>query len=400
MTTTHWIAAGAAAALFVGSFISILMRSSYLRMHLRLFAGTAATGAVFMLAVLALEGAIEGWAEIDLRTGRGGTITLLLYSALIAAPLQMALCTLAVWPFWRMRRLQMRAGMSRRLEIREGLAFAASAACGFALVRSGSHLFASAAEGTGGGWLVIRASLWPPVFTTLCCGWGYVLGRHATRGMRGRRFSSAWLGTVVMSAVADQLVFRRGPVALLALVPLALFASGFAIVVWRDLQAGTGGSSGGRISSMLASAPAPSLEAIREAFRRRDRPIEIRWIAFGTFVTTGVITAGLIAAVWLGHEFGLDFAAVDADETGMSAMAPVAWLGMSVLVAFPVSGYLLARASGTSSVLEPAVASSLAMVLVMVLLGMMAPVAVVFVVAFAPIGFALACFGAWVGMEG
>ena len=87
-------------------------------------------------------------------------------------------------------------------------------------------------------------------------------------------------------------------------------------------------------------------------------------------------------------------------KRGADAMAPLALLGAGALAAFPASGYLLARASGTRSVLEPAMASAFAMVLVMVFMGMLAPVSVVFAVAFAPVAFALSCVGAWVGLSG
>jgi hypothetical protein len=43
-------------------------------------------------------------------------------------------------------------------------------------------------------------------------------------------------------------------------------------------------------------------------------------------------------------------------------------------------------------------ASALAIVLVMVLMGLVAPTSVVFAIAFAPIAFALSCAGAWVGI--
>jgi len=395
VSTLHWIVAAAVAVVVLGIQVGALWRSSYMRMHLGSYLGAMAAGAALVVPSTLLERVLQGWAEIDPTTGQGGTVTLLVYAVLIIAPLEMGLCTLAVWPFWRLRRLRMRAGLSRTLEIREGVGFATSAALGFGTARSAVYLLAATP-----GWLsLLRACLWPLVFATLCALWGYVLGRHAQRGMRGRRFSSTWLAAVVLSAVADQVTFRRGAAAMLALIPLMAFMLGFSLVIWRDLQGREGGSSGGKLSSIIASAPAPSLETIRDAFRRQDRPLTLRWIAFGALVTTGVITAGLVGSVWLGHELNLDFAAVDAVEVGAEAMAPVALLGTGILIAFPISGYLLARASGTQSVLEPAVASSLAMVLVMVLLGMMAPVSVVFAVAFAPIGFALTCVGAWVGME-
>jgi hypothetical protein len=67
------------------------------------------------------------------------------------------------------------------------------------------------------------------------------------------------------------------------------------------------------------------------------------------------------------------------------------------LAAFPVSGYLIAKASNLPTLLEPALASGLAIVFMLVLLGLAAPVALVFALAFSPIAWGLACAGAWVG---
>jgi hypothetical protein len=215
--------------------------------------------------------------------------------------------------------------------------------------------------------------------------------------MGGRRFSSAVFGATLFLAVCDQLILRHGPMALLSALPVLASMLLVAYALWVT-QGGQTSSSGGALSSMLASAPAPSINAIREAFRRQDRPLTLRWISFGAIVTTGMITTGVAGAVLLGHKLGLDFSAVDRYEAGAEAMAPLALLGLGALAAFPSSGYLLARASGARSVLEPAMASALAMVLVMVFMGMVAPVSVVFVIAFAPIAFALSCAGAWVGL--
>jgi hypothetical protein len=59
---------------------------------------------------------------------------------------------------------------------------------------------------------------------------------------------------------------------------------------------------------------------------------------------------------------------------------------------------LIARASGAQSMIEPAIAAGLAIMGTLVLLGLAAPISVVFALAFAPIAFGLACAGAWVGM--
>ena len=328
---------------------------------------------------------------------RGGQVTLLLYGFLVAAPLEMGVTTLAVVPFWRLRRIRMRAGVSRALEVREGASFATSAAMGLTAMRNVATFWIH-----GVTWLAIaRNLLWTATFALLCGLWGYILGRYAHRGMASKRFSTAWVVATVFSAVCDQLIFRRGVGALLAVMPLLVSMGVIAWVVWRDVK-GPAAVVERRDASARCSRPrpAPSLSAIRDAFRQQDRPITLRWISFGAFVTTGMITTGLVVAVWMGHELGLDFSAVDQTRTEADAMAPLALLGLGALAAFPSSGYLLARASGTRSVLEPAMASALAMILVTVFMGMLSPVSVVFAIAFSPVAFALSCVGAWIGLAG
>ena len=395
MSAGLWVVAAVLTAAPIVAHLTVLWRSSYLRLHLGLWLATMGTAAALVVPVTLVEQLLMRWAEIDISSAAGGQVSALLYGFLIAAPLEMGVVALSVAPYWRLRRVRMRAGVSRALETREGLAFSLSASLGFASVRNLVTLWLH-----GSGWLsLLQVSLWLCAFVMLSALWGFILGRYAARGMRSKRFSTAWVVATLFSAVCDQLVFRRGPAAMLAVLPLLLSMLLVAFVLWRDARSrGQVSTSGGRLSSLFSAAPAPSLNAIREAFRQQDRPITLRWISFGALVTTGMITTGVVVAVLTGHEIGLDFSAVDRVGAGAEAMAPVALLGVGVLAAFPVSGYLLARASGTRSVLEPAMASALAMVLVLVFMGMMAPVSVVFAVALAPIAFALSCVGAWVGL--
>jgi hypothetical protein len=104
---------------------------------------------------------------------------------------------------------------------------------------------------------------------------------------------------------------------------------------------------------------------------------------------------GLGSSIAFGHYAHVDFAAVD--EHDVSTTAPVALLGAGLLAAFPVSGFFVARASGLPTLLEPALAAALAILASLVLLGLAAPIAMVFALAFSPVAFALACAGAWVG---
>jgi hypothetical protein len=388
-----WIVAGLVTALPLALLFLVLWRSPYLRMHVGLWLATLGAAAALFVPVFLVQRLLQGWAEIDPVAATGGQITLLLYGFFVVAPLEMATITLAVFPFWRLRRIRMRAGLSRKIETQEGVFFALSAALGFATMRNLAYLWLHGSDWASPG----RAALRLSTFVLLCAFWGYVLGRNARRGMGGRRFSTSVLVATLFSAVVDQLVFRPGTIALMAVLPLLASMLLVAFVLWRN-ERGPQASSGGALSSIFTSAPVPSIQAIREAFRQHDRPLTLRWISFGALVTAGMITSGVAVAVLLGHELGVDFSAVDRADAGPDTMAPLMLLGLGALSAFPSSGYLLARASGTRSVLEPAMASAVALVLMMVFLGMVAPVSIVFVIAFAPIAFALSCAGAWVGL--
>jgi hypothetical protein len=149
-----------------------------------------------------------------------------------------------------------------------------------------------------------------------------------------------------------------------------------------------------RVSSLYVPGP-PSISSVRDAMRAEGQPITMRWVVFGALVTLGAMTAGLALSIAFGHWAHVDFSVVDEHE--VSTTAPVALLGSGLLAAFPVSGYAIARASNLPSMLEPALATGLAIVLTLALLGLAAPVALVFALAFSPIAWGLACAGAWVG---
>ena len=139
----------------------------------------------------------------------------------------------------------------------------------------------------------------------------------------------------------------------------------------------------------------PSLRTVGAALRHRDRPLAIGWIGLGTMVTFGAMVAGVAGAVAFGRYANVDFSVVD--EQNVSTVAPVALLGSGLLAAFPLSGFLIARASSLPTLIEPALATALAIVLVLVLLGAAAPVALVFAAGLSPIAWGLACLGAWLG---
>ena len=159
------------------------------------------------------------------------------------------------------------------------------------------------------------------------------------------------------------------------------------------------------LRSLRRLPPITDVRQLASALERHTAPppsrvgpaLKVHWIILGAFVTTGVVLTALVLAVYAGHRLELDFAAVNTND--VRANGPLVLLGTSVLAAFPVAGYLIAKASGAASVLEPAMGAALAIIGVLGALSIAAPVAVVFALAVAPVAFGLACAGAWFAIE-
>jgi hypothetical protein len=144
----------------------------------------------------------------------------------------------------------------------------------------------------------------------------------------------------------------------------------------------------------LATQP-PSLAAVRLALSRADEPVKLRWIVFGALVTIGAMIVGVASGVFAANAMHLDLSNVD--EHDVRAAAPVLLLGAGLLASFPMSGWLIARAAAVRTLLEPALATVLALGVTLVCLGFAAPFAVVFALALSPVAWLLSCLGAWVG---
>jgi len=125
--------------------------------------------------------------------------------------------------------------------------------------------------------------------------------------------------------------------------------------------------------------------------------VKVRWVLFGSLVTIGAMIVGLGAGVLMAHLLKIDLSTVDEHDVG--AAAPVLLLGIGLLASFPTSGWLIARAAGVRTLLEPALACVLALVITLTGLGFAAPFTVVFALALSPIAWVLACVGAWMGRE-
>ena len=328
----------------------------------------------------------SSWTGLDMTSQVAGNTGSLLFLFGFAAPMREASKVAAMWPAFRSKHFD---------EPIDGLVYAASAALGFACVENALTL-----RDNPLGWIWIARTLVAlPAHVFFACLWGYALGRVKRIKRPGPLFPAAWLVATGAHGLYAHLVYGRGPGALVGTLPLLLAMAGTTFFAVRDLRARGERSSRSsvlleRVSTLYMSGP-PSLRTVRAVLRREGQPITLRWIVFGALVTIGAMTAGLALSVAFGHWARVDFSLVD--EHDVATTAPVALLGSGLLAAFPISGYLIAKASNLPTLLEPALASGLAILLMLVLLGAAAPVALVFALAFSPIAWGLACAGAWVG---
>jgi RsiW-degrading membrane proteinase PrsW (M82 family) len=345
-------------------------------------------GAIAAGVALYLTERAAALTGLEDRTSAAGRSGALIFLFLVVTPLREAGEVAAVWP----------AMITKRTgEPFDGVVHAAAAALGFAAVETGVILHNHAG---GGAIWIARALLALPARVFCASLWGYALGRSKYARRRASLFPAAFLAATIAHGLYGYFVYRRGPGALIAVTPLL---AAMAIVAWllgRDLVARVSAPPGSlppssRRRGLSGLSQPPSLGAVRAALRRDEEPIRLGWIAFGTIVVFGGMIVGLAAGVAAAHALHVDLATVD--EADVGAAAPVALLGVGLLASFPTSGWLVARAAGVRTLLEPAIASVLALLLTLVTLGFAAPSAVVFALAISPVAWLLSCIGAWIG---
>lgn len=383
MSVASFAALAALVALPVVALVIIVARWDHARYKRRLILLTALAGMVAFVPMRLALTLVERWTGL-LPFGQGGGIAAYIYAFLVAAPLAQGLKVAAMAPMVRMHKVEAPI---------DGIVYAAAAAMGFASAQNAVFLFSHDALSID----AVRALMAVPAHLFFAAAWGYAIGREGGKRIAGTRFNMAWLGAAVFNGVFDHIVYAQPPAALVAAVPILGTIGVLALLGARDLLRRGEKARGARRRILPPLAP-PSLRSMRDALRRAERPLVFSWILFGALVTVGVMITTLAASVVIGHRMGLDFAAVDRSAGGTAAAAPLVLLGGAALTAFPFAGYLLARASRAESVLEVALSSVIAILGTLVLLGLAAPVAVVFAIAFAPIAFGLACVGAWMGV--
>jgi hypothetical protein len=332
-----------------------------------------AGGALVGTAAYFVEGLVLRWTGLAFDVRAAGVGGALMATFLLAAPLEEAAKVLVVWPLYRTRRID---------RARLGVCYATAAAAGFAAFEGAARVIA--AESTGLS--LARACLGALAHLGCAGAWGYALGAGR---VQGRWFAVTWLVAMLLHGLFDHIVWGRGPGYLIATVPLLAFMGLGAWLSLREVDP--------EPKKSALKIPQPSLTQVEEALRGGEKPVMLRWVLMGSFVTLGLVITLLAASIFLGHRFGIDFAL--ADEADVRSATPLILLGTAVLLAFPISGYLVARASGTPSVLEPALATLLALTAMVAVLALTAPIAVLFALAVGPVALGLSCGGAWIGLE-
>lgn len=357
-------------ALFLG-LVQLTRRKARIARSALAAIGVLAIGAA--LGAHWLQAALWDWTGLRLQPD-GAEAGSLLAMLLFAAPLEEGVKVLLIWPWLRLGRIKQPV---------DGLLAATAAATGFGAtetvlyLRQGATDLLEARSALGGVGHILFASLW-----------GHVLGHQSKLHWLG----TIWLASMGFHGLFDHIVFGRGAGTLVVAVLMAAFLFALGGLIIRDVM---------QTDSTPAFVQAPriqdlSLQDLTRALRQRDQPLMLHWIFLGALVNTGVVVVSLAGAVYVGHQLGIDFAA--ANEGDMRSNGPLVLLGSAVMAAFPVAGYLIARASGSRSVLEPAMGAAASIALVVTLLSVAAPVAVVFALAVAPLAFGLACAGAWFGL--
>jgi RsiW-degrading membrane proteinase PrsW (M82 family) len=336
-------------------------------------------GGAAALATFFVERAVFRFTELSIEATPGAGLTALLALLLFASPLEEAAKVAVVWPTVALRRLDT-PGV--------GVVFAVSVASGFAAVETALLITTAPPSALN----LVRAAAGIPAHA-FCAGlWGYALGARARTGSGW--FGAAWLLSVGVHALYDHIVFGRGPGMLAIAVPMLL---AMVVVTWSALRDIAPSRAGDPVLPLHLPEP-PSFREVRRALRRTDEPLVLRWIVLGALVNLGAAIVCVAGAALLARRFGIDMSL--ADEADMRSNGPLVIVAAALLTAFPVAGYLVARASGAHTVLEPAFAAGLAMALTVAILSVTAPSAVIFAFAVAPIAFGLACGGAWFGMDG
>jgi hypothetical protein len=343
---------------------------------LLVLASAAVAWVVLLLRGYLLD--ILGWSLLVTgnRAGRS-----MMAAWFLSAPMEQASIALAVWPLVRGHRL-LRWGTS--------LLAVSLAALGFSAIRTVWDIMEF-----GGGYRLVGEvfSTIVLVFTAAC--WGSLL--TASRPQLARWFPLGWLGAVAVDGFVLHVVHGRSAGWLWALAPLAFAMLVVAAFTVRRLSGPRESMVLSRTSLLGFFPETPGLSTMRAAWKHGHRHALLHWIVGGAVVSFGASLVGLVSGVFLAQRLGIDLGRIF--ESDKIALCAFLVLGGCVLVSFALSGYLVARASAADSVFETGMGALVAIAFLTTLLTMASSAIAVLGLALAPFAFALACVGAWLGID-
>lgn len=337
------------------------------------FAFMLPLGALLAAVCASVEAKFFGWLGVSseralLGDTTYGTTGSLLAMLVFSSPLEEGLKLLVLWPLHAYRHLITRA---------DSLLAALSVASGFAMVAGVGSVLQLAAPEAGDEVLWLRVPLASFAHLFFAGVWAYVLGDSHLRP----RLQLVWLGATLFHGMYDHIVLVRSVGTLVVIVPIVLTMIVLSFAGLREV----GDLPRALQWSSFGEGPLTS----------GGLTLRWRWVIGGAFATTGILMVAFLGAVFVGHAIGLDFAAANGED--VRANGPLVLLGLGVLAAFPIAGYLLAVASSATRIREPATGVALSLAVVIGVLSFATPTALVFVATVAPAALALGCVGAWFG---
>jgi RsiW-degrading membrane proteinase PrsW (M82 family) len=365
------------------AFGALIWLSDRNREPLRWVLGTFGLSFLFAAIAAWLERRALLFTGLDWTRSEGaGTQTgALVFLFGFAAPLREACKVCATWPAYRSKYFD---------EAYDGVVYAGAAGLGFAALDNAVLLY----DHPVGGMWVVRALLALPAHVFFACSWGYALGLARKRKDPGPIFPLIWIGATFAHGLYYLFCIRSAEAFVLGTLPILLVMGVLSLYFGRDLLARDRGRSASKVARYLPRTP-KDLSAIRGALSTKAEPFRIWAGLAATLVNLGGMLLGLAAAVGFAHAAHVDFSTVDAKA--LDTAGPMALLGAGTLAAFPVSGFMLARASTRVSIAEPTIGAAMAIVVGLLLLGASAPLTLFVGMAFAPVAWGLAFAGAWVG---
>ena len=353
-----------------------------------------------------LQGFVLDTSDLTTSVSVSGGTRALLAALVLLAPIEQAALVLVVWPIHRGALLH---------RVSAAIAAGVLVALGFSSIDGGWMLL------TDPRWLTLVRALIRSAHTVGgCMVWAAAASYDQNR--RKHWFAPAWFLAVAIQGFGNHVALGRGPGFGVVAFPLLVVVFGWAVWLIRT-QARNGLGHAvhvelidealerpSRIPRLIESLPAirqlsrvsllperPTIHQIRVAWQHQHRPALLHWIAAGAVICLGALFIGITLAVVTAHRIGMDLSRID--DADLSATGPILFLGIFMLSAFPIAGFLVALASAADSVFEPGMGALLAIVIIVALLSVAAPLAVIFALAVAPLAFGLACVGAWFGIK-